>query len=84
MMEAWLSQTPCLVNENCVVTREHIMRSGGGLYFANYADFEGALNYFLNNDEMRRRMGEDGRKYVLNNFSWETIIQKYLNEVFAR
>jgi glycosyltransferase involved in cell wall biosynthesis len=84
MMESWLCKTPCLVNEKCAVTREHIMRSGGGLYFASYADFEGALNYLLNNDGMSRRMGEDGRKYVLNNFAWETIIKKYLNEVFAR
>ncbi len=83
IMEAWLCQTPCLVDGKCAVTREHVVRSGGGLYFENYSDFEGCLNYFLNQPVMRQNMGESGRQYVLKNFEWDSIIQTYINTVFA-
>lgn len=83
MMEAWLCNTPCLVSGKCAVTREHVVRSGGGLYFADYADFEGGLNYLVENPDMRRRMGAGGREYVLKHFSWEAILRKYNDVVFA-
>lgn len=84
MMEAWLCDTPCLVSGKCAVTREHVVRSGGGLYFEDYADFEGGLSYLIENQDLRRRMGAGGREYVLTHFSWEAIIRKYINVVFAK
>jgi len=83
MMESWLCKTPCLVSERCAVTREHVRRSGGGLYFNNYPDFEGCLDYLMEHGDMRQRMGETGRKYVTDNFAWDNIIRKYKKEVFA-
>lgn len=83
MMESWMAQTPCLVPEDCAVTKEHVVRSGGGLYFKNYSDFAGCLDYFLNNPETSRAMGKNGRKYVMNNFTWERIISRYKSEVFS-
>jgi len=83
MMESWLCKTPCLVSGKCAVTREHVVRSGGGLYFDNYADFDGCLTYLMEQPDMRNRMGLAGREYVLSQFAWDTIISRYIREVLA-
>ena len=83
MMESWVCGTPCLVHEQCAVTRDHVVASGGGLYFNTAAEFSGCVEYFLKNTEMARRMGEAGRKYVANHFSWSTIVARYRSEIFG-
>lgn len=77
MMESWCACTPVLVNGNCEVTKDHCIASNGGLYFLNYAEFEESLNFLINRQETRIKMGENGKAYVLNNYSWDIIIKKY-------
>jgi glycosyltransferase involved in cell wall biosynthesis len=77
IMEAWLTETPVLVNGRCAVTREHVRRSNGGLYFNNYAEFAATLAYLLTHSAQAKRMGENGRDYVLSNYQWPTIVAKY-------
>ena len=79
IMESWLSSTPVLVHGKCDVTREHCIQSNGGLYFDNYQEFEECVNYFLENSTERKIMASNGKDYVLNNFSWEKITEKYVN-----
>lgn len=79
IMESWLCGTPVLVHANCEVTKEHCIRSNGGLYFSNYDEFEECVNFYHNNPEKARVMGENGRRYVVSNYSWEKIIEKYRN-----
>lgn len=78
LMESWLAETPVLVNGFCEVTREHCLKSQGGLYFENFQEFVEAVEWFLKNDQKRQKMGQNGRQYVLENFSWPKIIPKYL------
>ncbi len=47
IMEAWLVETPVLVNGHCAVTVEHCRRSNGGLYFTNYEEFSATVDYLL-------------------------------------
>lgn len=82
MMEAWLCNTPCLVHGDCPVTREHIVRSGGGLYFTSYPEFEGCLDYLLREAQTAHRMGRCGAQYVRDNFAWPTIVRRYREHVF--
>ncbi len=84
MMEAWGCGTPCLVHGGCGVTREHVERSGGGLYFETFPEFTGALDYFCANPDMCRRMGQAGRTFVNANFEWSAIIQRYIEIAFAK
>lgn len=77
MMESWLTSTPALVNENCEVTKDHCLASNGGLYFSNYAEFEESLNFLINRPNIGEKMGENGKAYVLNNYSWDIIVHKY-------
>ena len=77
IMEAWLAGTPVLVNGHCAVTTEHCVRSNGGLYFTTYPEFAAAANYLFTEESVRRKMGENGRAYVLENYQWPTIVEKY-------
>lgn len=77
IMEAWVTGAPVLVHAQGAVTSDHCRRANGGLYFSNYAEFEACLDVLLAQPNLRRRLGEQGRAYVLRNFSWDVIIDKY-------
>ena len=77
VMESWLARTPVLVHGQCAVTREHCVKSHGGLYFTNYAEFAATIEYLLDHPLTASRIGENGRQYVLANFTWPLIIEKY-------
>jgi glycosyltransferase involved in cell wall biosynthesis len=82
LMEAWLCGTPCLVHEDCDVTRDHVVESGGGLYFRTAADFAGALDRMLGDAPLCRRMAAAGRRYVLDHYAWPEIIRRFKEQVF--
>ena len=77
IMESWLNNVPVLVNARCAVTKEHCLKSNGGLFFDNFEEFEGCVKYYLDNPSMREKIGKNGENYVLQNFSWDKIIKKY-------
>ncbi len=77
IMESWLQETPVLVHGNCPVTRGHCVRSNGGLYFTNYPEFEETLSWLLQNEQLRRGMASAGRRYVLANYQWNVVVERY-------
>jgi glycosyltransferase involved in cell wall biosynthesis len=79
IMESWLCLTPVLVHSNCAVTKAHCIKSNGGLYFENFEEFEGCLNFYLDNPQLKAKMGTNGKKYVEENFDWDWIIEKYIS-----
>lgn len=78
IMESWLCGRPVLVNGDCEVTKHFTVSSNGGLYFNNYFEFQESINYMLNNPEISQLMGKNGKEYVLNNFSWDIIVERYM------
>lgn len=79
IMEAWLCGTPVLVHAGCEVTKDHCIKSNGGLYFGDYDEFEECVKYFLTHPTKRDLMAQNGKKYVIGNYSWETVIRGYKN-----
>lgn len=79
IMESWLCNRPVLVNEGCEVTKDFAIKSNGGLYFSDYFEFEGAVSYLENHVDIADEMGRSGCKYVIENFSWNIIEEKYMN-----
>ena len=77
LMEAWLARVPVLVNGACAVTREHVQQSRGGLYFHNYATFEATVDWLWTHREQRLRLGENGRRYVIANYSWDAVVNRF-------
>jgi glycosyltransferase involved in cell wall biosynthesis len=74
IMEAWAQHRPVLVHADCPVTVMHVRQSGGGLYFANYSDFEGAVEYFLSHPHQARQMGDNGYEYVDSRYNWQVVM----------
>lgn len=77
LMESWLARVPVLVHAYCAVTRYHVQRSRGGLYFSSYVDFAETLDWFLENEALRARMGENGRRYVTTNYNWDAVARRF-------
>ena len=76
-MESWICGRPVLVSEKCAVTKDFVKRAQGGLYFKDYADFEGTLNYFLQHGNVAEIMGQNGKCFVKQNFAWDVIRDRY-------
>ena len=47
-----------------------------GLYFRSVAEFEAALDYLLDHDDTRRRLGAQGLAYVDREYRWPTVMAK--------
>ena len=77
IMESWLCGKPVLVHDKCEVTKSFAVESNGGLYFKDYFEFEGTLNYILTNRSAAIFMGNNGKKYVEKHFAWDQMIYKY-------
>ena len=77
IMESWLCGRPVLVHENCDVTCAFARESNSGLYFKDFYDFEGAVKYYLQNPDTADAMGNTGRQYVLERFTWDVITRKF-------
>jgi glycosyltransferase involved in cell wall biosynthesis len=73
LMEAWLEGTPAVVAEGSEVLREHIASSGGGLTFGSYETYRDAVDALLDDAALRRKLGERGREYVRDSYSWLTV-----------
>ena len=77
IMESWLAGRPVLVHEDCSVTRGHVQRSKGGLWFRTYEEFAEALDWLMENPDLAARLGENGRRYVLANYTWEAVLNRF-------
>jgi len=79
LMEAWLAETPALVNARCPVTVGHCMKSHGGLFFDNYYEFEEMLTLLLRNPSLAAGLGKNGAAYVRKEYNWDAVIQRFEN-----
>lgn len=76
-LESMAVCTPILVREETDPLKQHAVIGQGGLYYSGYAEFEGALSLFRSDEIMRESMGQNGRQYVLNNYAWSVVMEKY-------
>lgn len=77
LLEAWSLKTPTLVNGNCDVLKGHSNRGNGGFYYHDEESFHKFLSLLLDNPSLRKVLGARGKKYVENNYTWQSILNKY-------
>jgi glycosyltransferase involved in cell wall biosynthesis len=85
--ESWSARTPVLVNAGCAATVEHCRRSGGGVTFEGYGEFEVAVDRLTAGDGFATTLGRRGREYVDARFRWPLVTDRYaafLESVVAR
>ena len=75
LLEAMNQKKPMLVNGHCKVLKEHCLKSDfASFYYLNGSDFNRALYRIEQSEALRREMGEKGKLYVEENYSWPLII----------
>lgn len=77
VLEAWLMDTPVLVNGRCEVLRHQCRQSNGGLYYNNTAEFGAALQTLLAAPALRAALGRQGRAFAEARYSWDVILDVY-------
>jgi glycosyltransferase involved in cell wall biosynthesis len=81
IMESWLNEVPVLVHAGCAVTVGHCRRSGAGLWFRDFLEYSEAVDLLASDPELRCRLGEAGRRYVLAECSWDTVCSRVMRAV---
>ncbi|RMD88118.1 MAG: glycosyltransferase [Candidatus Dadabacteria bacterium] len=79
LMEAWELERPVIVHARCPVTREHVLESGGGLYFSSPEDFAGIIERMLKDRELCLQMGQCGRLYVERKYNRDSVMKRFEN-----
>jgi glycosyltransferase involved in cell wall biosynthesis len=85
--ESWSAGTPVMVNAACGPTTEHCRRSGGGIPFDGFGQFEVGVERLTSRPELAADLGSRGRTYVDRHFRWPQVIDRYatfLESVAAR
>ena len=75
-MESWLAGTPVLGFAGNPVVAWHCRRSGGGLLFSDARSLAGALRDAACDPGGRARLGEAGRRYVVENYTWPAVLDR--------
>ena len=78
VLEAGIMGTPVLLTDQCGF--DEVERIGGGRVVS--ASVEGLQNGFseiLNNPDKLKSMGSNLKKHVIDNYTWEKIINKYIH-----
>jgi len=73
LAEAWRVGVPALVQRRCDVLNGQVTRARGGLGYGNFAEFDAGLDLLLADDELRRALGANGRRYA-ERYEWSHIV----------
>lgn len=73
LLEAWLAGTPALVHDKGEVLKWQCIRSGGGLWFRDYPEFETLLDRLLEQDTLNHALARAGNAYVQRTYTRQAI-----------
>lgn len=76
VLEAMALKIPVVVNGKCDVLKGHCLKSNGGLYYNDYCEFEGILNWMKANPKGWSIMGDNAKRYIDENYQWKVIVGK--------
>lgn len=77
VLEALSIRIPIIVNGECEVLKGHCLKSNAGLYYNNYFEFEGCINYLCNNVEVTNCMKDNGKKYIDSHYTWDVVVNRF-------
>lgn len=81
LCESWLQRRPVLVQGRSEVMSGQCMRSGGGIPYRGFAEFEAALDRLLGDQGLSAELGENGYDFVMSTYSWEAVMSRYMDEI---
>lgn len=75
-LEAWALGKPVLANATCRVLEGQCLRSNGGLFYRDFAEFDRMLRRLVRDEPLRRALGKSGADYVRANYSWDLAAER--------
>jgi glycosyltransferase involved in cell wall biosynthesis len=81
LLEAWWAGTPVMVTAKSEVMLGQCRRADGGLWYENEEMFARVLRWFETHPEEANILGEQGKAYVSENYSWDKVRRQYLDAV---
>lgn len=77
LSEAWAHARPALVQGRCAVLKGQAQRSGGGIAYTGFAEFETAVEELLAHPPLGVSLGAAGRAYVERLYDWDVVLDAY-------
>lgn len=77
VMEAWLAGIPVVASAQSPVTSAHCHRTNGGVAVATSEEFHAVMRVW-EHESSRRRMGRAGQAYVRRQYSWDAVVDRFL------
>jgi glycosyltransferase involved in cell wall biosynthesis len=77
LSEAWAESKAALVQRACAVTNGQVQRSGGGIPYRGYAEFEAAVDLLLDSPALAATLGARGRRFVEADGTWDVVLPRY-------
>lgn len=81
LLEAFRSGIPALVRADSVVMSEQCRTANAGLEYKDYEEFCECVSLLMGDAQLRKRLGENGKRYAEQNYSPEIIAEKLLRSV---
>lgn len=77
LTEAWAQSKAALVQGHCAVLAGQVRRSGAGIPYRGFAEFEAAVDRVVDDPVLRDRLGAAGRRYVADHYTWPAVMARY-------
>ena len=77
VLEAMAMGIPIIVNGACSVLVGHCKKSGAGVIYKTYEQFETEIEFLFQDEALYQEMCIAGRRYVRENYNWCSTVNKY-------
>jgi glycosyltransferase involved in cell wall biosynthesis len=77
LLESFAVGTPVLASAANDAAVEHCRRANGGLYYSNREEFAEAMRLVMTNNRLREALGENGRRYIRQNYRWDSVLGRF-------
>ncbi len=77
LTEAWAQGRPVVAQGRTDVLVGQVRRSGGGVWYSGFAEFEAAVDLLTASPGLADTLGRAGRHYVEQEYRWETVLERY-------
>lgn len=74
VMESWLAGTPVVATTFGEVVAWHVERARGGLLYGDELELGSCLRALVGAPGSAARLGESGRRYVLERYTWPNVL----------
>ena len=77
LLESMAMSVPVIVNGASPVLRGHCKKSNAGLYYGDYFEFEGAVQFLLQHPVEYMQLCANARTYMTEHYDWGVIMQRF-------